>query len=131
MALMKKKDKIFGSDEVSVIGNKAYFEGTLNIEGSVRIDGELKGNITNCKSVIVGREGRVIGDIAASTVSVSGEVKGNVKATRFAELLAKSKVTGNVSANRVLVEEGAYFEGKCSMMTSEKAPEVSEAEQPA
>jgi len=110
-----KSDKVFGSDDVSIIGPKANFQGTVNIKGSIRIDGKLKGNIVNCKSVIVGKEGKVTGDITAETVSVSGEVKGNITSTKFVEFLTKSKVSGNVNAVKILIEEGAFFDGKCSM----------------
>lgn len=120
MSLIKKGEKIFGSDDVSILGTKAYFQGTLDIKGSVRIDGKLKGNITNCKSVIIGKEGTVTGDISAETISVSGSINGNIKAGKFVEFLAKSKVTGNVNAAKILVEEGAYFDGKCSMISSEE-----------
>jgi len=116
MSLIKKA---IGSDEVSVIGPKAYFQGTLNIKGSVRIDGKLKGNVINCKSVIIGKEGKVIGDISSETVSISGEVKGNIKGNQFVELIAKSVVAGNINTPKILVEEGAYFDGKCTMIGDE------------
>ena len=115
-------------DAVSVIGPEAYFQGTLSAKGSLRVDGKMDGTITDAQSVIIGSTGKVEGDIAGETVVVGGEVKGNICASQFTELLASARVTGDIRTAKILVEEGAYFEGSCSMLAGEERKPAQEEE---
>lgn len=117
--LKKNSDKMFDmGDMVSVIGPEAYFQGTLNAKGSLRIDGRFEGTITDAHAVVIGGAGRVIGDISAESAVIGGEVKGNISAAESAELLSTSRVTGDIHTGRIVIEDGAYFEGHCAMSRS-------------
>lgn len=133
MGFFKKKngERMFDSgDTVSVIGAEAYFQGTLNAKGSLRIDGRLEGTINDAHAVIIGRTGRVTGDISGDSVAISGEVRGNICAESAAELLSTAKVTGDIRTAKILIEEGAFFDGRCNMIKpgEEAAPLVDEDE---
>ncbi|MFA5160895.1 MAG: polymer-forming cytoskeletal protein [Elusimicrobiales bacterium] len=123
MAFLKKsQDRMFElGNMVSVVGPEAYFQGTINAKGSLRIDGRMEGSITEAHAVVIGETGKVVGDIAAESAVVGGEVKGNISAARSAELLATSRVSGDIRTGRIVIEEGAFFEGHCSMMKEEEA----------
>ena len=125
--LKKNSDKMFDlGNMVSVVGPEAYFQGTLNAKGSLRIDGRMEGAITDAHAVVIGDAGKVIGDISAETVVIGGEVKGNISAVQSAELLSTCKVTGDVRTAKILIEEGAYFEGHCNMVKAEDEEEPQE-----
>jgi cytoskeletal protein CcmA (bactofilin family) len=57
-------------------------------------------------------------------------VTGDVTARQKLELRAGSKVTGNIRAPRVVVEEGAHFEGQCSMGAAQAARQPEKTERP-
>ncbi|MCX5783732.1 MAG: polymer-forming cytoskeletal protein [Elusimicrobia bacterium] len=107
-------------DVVSVIGAEAYFQGALTVKGSIRVDGRVEGAVSQAQSVVVGKTGKVDGDISADNVVISGEVAGNVSARESLELLSTSKVSGDISAPKILIEKGAFFNGKCSMSGEEQ-----------
>ncbi|MDD5208210.1 MAG: polymer-forming cytoskeletal protein [Elusimicrobiales bacterium] len=116
MALFKNTNISFESKNGdTVIGSEAYFQGTLTAKGSLRIDGRVDGSIVDAKIVTVGKSGKVKGDISCEICYVSGEVKGNITALDHIEVLAGSHLDGDMRSPRIMLEEGAHFNGNCSM----------------
>ncbi|MBI4352118.1 MAG: polymer-forming cytoskeletal protein [Elusimicrobia bacterium] len=116
MALFKNTNISFETKNGdTVIGNEAYFQGTLTAKGSLRIDGRVDGSIVDAKIVTVGKSGKVKGDISCEICYVCGEVKGNITALDHVEALAGSRVDGDLRSPRIMLEEGALFNGNCSM----------------
>ena len=73
-----------------------------------RVDGEI-----HCPStVIIPRDNRVKARIKAESVIIFGTVEGDIHATGRAVLKSSSTLHGDIHAARVLVEEGATFNGK-------------------
>ena len=99
----------------TVIGSEAYFQGTLTAKGSLRIDGRVDGSIVDAKIVTVGKSGKIKGDISCEICYVCGEVNGNVNALEHIEALVGSRVDGDLRSPRIMLEEGALFNGNCSM----------------
>ena len=64
----------------AILDRGSEFEGKLTFEGTVRIDGKFKGEITSDAMLVVGESGKVDADISVASISVSGEVKGNITA---------------------------------------------------
>jgi cytoskeletal protein CcmA (bactofilin family) len=116
MAMFKNTGITFDTkNSDTVIGNDAYFQGTLTAKGSLRIDGRVDGSVVDAKFVTLGKTGKVKGDISCEVCSISGEVKGNVSAVDHIEVLSGSKVDGDLRAPRIILEEGAVFNGNCAM----------------
>jgi len=108
-----KKDSDFASDEhYSVVSAECYFQGTLNVQGSLRVDGTLEGSVDNARNVIVGKEGRIVGDVSAQVVVCGGIIEGNVCAEML-EILAPAFIKGDIRAKKMIVEEGGRIDGQC------------------
>lgn len=121
MAIFKNTNITFESKNGdTVIGTEAYFQGTLTAKGSLRIDGRVDGSVVDAKIVTVGKSGKVKGDISCEVCYVCGEVKGNITALDHVEAHAGCRVDGDLRAPRVVLEEGAIFNGNCSMETPRK-----------
>jgi cytoskeletal protein CcmA (bactofilin family) len=103
----------------TMIGNGSSFQGTLRSQALVRIDGRMEGGLS-ADGVIVGDNGEIQGDISARTVVVGGKVCGNIHASETLELLKQAQVFGDLISPRLLIAEGAVFEGKC-VMSEEKS----------
>ncbi|MBI5883317.1 MAG: polymer-forming cytoskeletal protein [Elusimicrobia bacterium] len=103
------------ADSFTVIGGEARFHGVLSVKGAVRVEGAVEGDITDATTVEIGKAGRVKGNIAAEALSIAGEVVGDVTASRSVELLKESRVQGKIKAPRLRIDEGAVFNGQCSM----------------
>ena len=99
----------------TIVGNEAFFEGTLTTKGSVLVDGQVKGSVFEAKTVSVGKNGKITGDINCEACCVSGIVTGNVTAMESVELLVGGRIDGDIKTKRMLMEEGALFNGRCEM----------------
>ena len=63
----------------------------------------------------MGESGRVDADIECAVVSIRGTVTGRVHGRERIELLAGSRVQATLVSPRLLIEEGAFFQGQCDM----------------
>ena len=116
-----KKDSDFSSGEhFSVVSAECYFQGTLNVQGSLRVDGTLEGSVDNARHVIVGDGGKIVGDVTAQIVVCGGDIEGNVCADML-EVLGKSSIIGDIRAKKMIVEEGGRIDGQCVIGAAEEA----------
>ena len=115
MAIFSKNNpsRFDGRDVVTIVGSEAHFNGTMMVRGSLRVEGEVEGNINEAQTVIIGKGGSVQGDIRAERVVVGGSVTGDVFATEQLELIAGGRIIGAIRTKKLLIEEGAVFEGQC------------------
>lgn len=116
-----KKDSDFASGEhFSIVSAECYFQGTLSVQGSLRVDGKLEGSVDNARQVIVGEDGKITGDVTGHTVVCGGEIEGNVCAEML-EVLGKASIKGDIRAQKMIVEEGGRIEGVCKIGGAEQA----------
>ena len=114
-------DKQQGNGELSLIGSGTVVEGKIRTDGSIRVDGRLVGDVVAKANAAVGINGVVEGTVTAHNVSLAGKVSGTVTASEKLILEAKSVMRGDVRASRLVVDEGALFDGQCAM-TSQSGP---------
>lgn len=108
-----KKDSDFSSGEhYSVVSAECYFQGTLSVQGSLRVEGTLEGNVDNARHVIVGSDGKIKGDVSAQMVVCGGAIEGNVCAEML-EVLGPASIKGDIRAKKMVVEEGGRIAGQC------------------
>lgn len=100
---------------ISIIGVGMTIEGDSETDGSLRIEGTIRGNVRAGKSVVVGRDGLVDGSIYTQDAVISGRVLGGIHAVSRLELLATSEVSGEIEALRMQVEEGAKVQGQVTV----------------
>ena len=108
-------------DVQASLGKGSRVEGKLTFEGSVRIDGQIEGDITAQDTVIIGKNAEVTAQIHATTVVVEGRVNGDITARQRVELRAPAKLVGNLSTPSLIIHEGATFEGNCTMGDENRA----------
>ena len=103
------------ADRTTVLKEDASFEGKLMFEGNVLVDGKFKGQVFSSGDLTVGSSGVLEGEIEIGTINILGEVRGNIKASRKIVINAPAAVRGDIVAPSLIIEEGAVFEGSCSM----------------
>jgi cytoskeletal protein CcmA (bactofilin family) len=91
------------------------FHGELRFRDTFRIDGRLTGKVVSEHTLIVGESGKVDAEIDCGVVSIRGTVTGRVNGRQRIELLAGSKVQATLVSPRLVIEEGAFFQGQCDM----------------
>jgi cytoskeletal protein CcmA (bactofilin family) len=103
------------------VGNGTVLTGETSFQAMLRIDGHLTGRISSeSGTLIVGSSGRVDANIAVASAIVSGTVNGDIVASEKLELTRTARVVGNIQAPRLVIDDGAVFEGSCSMLKAKK-----------
>jgi cytoskeletal protein CcmA (bactofilin family) len=116
----KAKPAIGGQTLLNLIGSGTVIKGNIVCNGDIRIDGQVDGNVEVGQKLVIGESGKVNGNIIAGDINVSGEVLGNITADKTTVLHGKSTVTGDISTLQIIIEQGAQFNGKCTMGDSLK-----------
>lgn len=99
----------------TILGRGCVVNGDFMAEESVRIDGDVIGNVKVTGALVVGSGGRIHGNVEAREATIGGEVVGNVQAPEKVELTATAKIIGDITTNVIVIDEHAVFHGKCDM----------------
>jgi cytoskeletal protein CcmA (bactofilin family) len=100
----------------TIIGVGTNFRGTMMVQGTLRIEGELEGDILNCERLEVGEHGVMRADIEVKSALIQGRVFGNIRALGLIEMKAGAHIEGDVAALSVVMEPGVFFTGRCTML---------------
>ena len=103
------------NDEVTIVGAGARLEGNVVSAGSLRIDGQVKGQINADGDVTLSPQSQVEADIRAQNVSISGRFTGNIVVKDRAHLARGGRIDGNITSKTLVVEEGGLFHGQSIM----------------
>ena len=102
----------------TVLGANSVLTGALESKANVRLDGSFEGSLEIDGNVLVGETGKIIADINARNIVIAGSVRGNVNGNKV-QLLRSSRVWGDISAAAITTEEGAFIDGKITMVKHE------------
>ena len=89
--------------------------GELRFRDAMRVDGRIKGRIVSDNTLIIGETGQVDAEIDCGVVSIRGRVTGQVHGRQRIELLSGCRVLATLVSPKLLIEDGAFFQGDCRM----------------
>jgi len=112
---MAKQPNTAVSNQINMIGEGTVFEGTLTSESDVRISGRVEGKLDVKGKVIVAQDGHVDGQITAASLDVAGHVHGEINVEERVVLKSSAVIEGNIQTRRIVIEEGAVYNGQCQM----------------
>jgi cytoskeletal protein CcmA (bactofilin family) len=98
----------------SFIGPNTHFKGEINSKGTLRIDGNVEGNIL-AEWLIVGDKAYIKGNATATSVIIGGAVEGNVLAKGLVDIKKKGRVKGDIITSKLTVADGGMVDGRISM----------------
>jgi cytoskeletal protein CcmA (bactofilin family) len=111
-----------GSEVSSIITAGTICEGKLRSPGSIRVEGRIVGEIVAGQGISIGGTGEVDGNVSAKLVTIGGKITGSVLAQEKLVFESKAVVRGDIRAAKLVIEEGALFDGKCVMSDSKSMP---------
>jgi cytoskeletal protein CcmA (bactofilin family) len=117
----RKKKKTAPVQSASIITPGTAIKGEIRCDGNILINGELEGNVMSRSEVVVGKSGRVMGEIQAQKLLVSGEFRGNFTG-EIIDIMPYGKVYGDVVVNNIVIEPNAVFEGETKIVSGRVAP---------
>lgn len=100
---------------LNLIGAGTTVEGKIRTQGSIRIDGKLTGEVHAADNLAVGITGEIEGTVNGRNITIGGKVKGNISSVEKLVLEGKAVVRGDVKAAKLVIDEGAVFDGKVTM----------------
>lgn len=102
----------------TVLGANSIMEGTLKSIANVRLDGTFSGTLEISGNVLVGETAKINADINARNISIAGAVRGNINGKKV-QLLRTGRIWGDIRATALTTEEGAFIDGKITMVSQE------------
>ena len=98
------------------IGATIVITGEVISNEDVTVDGRVNGQLlVRDAALAVGERAEVQADIRGARVVIRGLVTGAISASERIELTATATVRGSLSANRVVIADGAQFNGRIDM----------------
>lgn len=109
-----RREAVIG-EITTLLGRGSEFEGKLTFEGTVRIDGKLKGEVFSEDVLIIGEGAHVEAQIDIGEIIIQGNVVGNIRASRGIEIHAPGRVKGDLTTPSLQIDKGVVFEGRSFM----------------
>jgi cytoskeletal protein CcmA (bactofilin family) len=97
-----------------VIGPDSGIKGDVTTKGVVKLDGIIDGCVS-ADWLIVGETGKITGDVASRGTVIYGRIEGNIKSNEIIEIRSKAVVEGDIYTSKLVVSEGAFFDGRSHM----------------
>ena len=111
----------------TLVGADTHIMGDIQFTGGIRVDGSVRGNVTEKTdmpgTLILSEHGRIEGAVTGAQIVINGRVLGPVRATHYLELQTKSRITGDVYYKSLEMHTGAVVEGKLIYL-GDAEPEV-------
>lgn len=120
MAPSSQKAAIPGG-QTNVISAGCRITGNLTISGSLRLGGEVDGDVHCDGALIVEAGARIRGRVSASEVTVLGTLTGEVVAAKRIEVGTGASVEGSIFAPSMRVEGNACVDGDL-LIAPERSP---------
>ena len=112
---MAKQGNTVAPSQVNIIAEGTVFEGTLQAQSDVRVSGRIIGKLKVQGRAVVAPEGAIEGEVAATNATIAGTVQGDLMIEERLMLSSTARVEGTIKTGRLIVEEGAIFNGECQM----------------
>lgn len=107
-------------DRLNVLVEGSLVKGDMITDSNLRIDGEVLGNVQVSSKVVIGKTGKITGDLICGSADIEGTIKGALNIESLLVLRATAVIQGEISTSKLQVEEGANFSGNCIMSGFDK-----------
>jgi len=124
MFVSKKNEKAQDQrgNSFNLIAQGTEITGDISTTGDLRIDGQIQGNVSCTAKLVIGEEGKILGNIDCYSGEISGAVRGQIVAKEVLQLNRSSSIQGDIEAMRFIVEDGASIKGRCTTSKSLELP---------
>jgi len=102
-------------ESTNVISRETKIVGNINAQGNIRIEGVLEGAVHSKSKIILGDSAIIKGNLHSEDAEISGSIDGDVFCSGLLILKKTAIVKGNITTPKIVIENGAVFNGKCQM----------------
>lgn len=119
--MFKNKKTMNPSNTDTLIGEESSVEGNISSKASLRIDGEVVGDILCEGDVTIGVNGIANSNITARNILNAGKIQGSVSSKGILTITNTGKMYGNIAIGSLSIAEGGVFQGMSIMHHSNDA----------
>lgn len=105
----------------TIISFGTTIKGQIISSGSLRLDGSVEGDISVKARLVLGKRAAVVGNMTANSLEVGGSVTGIIKVEELTVLKSTSTLNGDIYTSKLVIEDGAIFNGKSTMGKFDKS----------
>lgn len=99
----------------SFLSDGLELQGNLSLEGGIRIDAKIDGNIESKSTIYVGQSALIQGNITTEHLVSAGNIQGKVVATGAVRIKTPGVLRGTVKASALVIDKEVYFDGVCQL----------------
>lgn len=104
------------------VGHGTSLTGDTSFQMMLRVDGHLTGTVkSDGGTLIVGNNGQLDANVGVGIAQINGTVNGDITATERIQLGRTARVVGNIATPKLIIEDGAIFEGGCTMLKARES----------
>jgi cytoskeletal protein CcmA (bactofilin family) len=100
---------------IAVLGPTLRFKGDISAEEDFILLGRVEGSIHQAQRIVIAGGGAVVGTVHARVIVVNGTVQGDLYGVESVTVQKTGRVVGNIFAPRVVLIDGAVFNGRIDM----------------
>jgi len=100
---------------LSIIGEGAQVEGTLQIPGNLRIEGIFSGQATVGNRLVIAESGQVLGTLRARELLIAGAFEGEIRDAQHVEITGSARIKGSIHSQKLEVHSGALLHITCQI----------------
>lgn len=114
----KENREIKPEEIIAFLGKGTSFKGIITYNGTIRVDGNVEGEIISNGTLVVGEDATIDAEISVGKIISSGKINGNIIAKERIHLMHPAIQNGSVMAPILIIDEGVRFNGNCEMKSS-------------
>jgi cytoskeletal protein CcmA (bactofilin family) len=96
-----------------VISRGTIIEGKFKTTEDLRLDGTIIGEVKSEKKLVMGESGKIEGTVICGESSIKGRIEGELNVKGLLHLLSSAFIKGKIVAKKMVVDEGAAYNGEC------------------
>lgn len=123
----ESKKKLSAPVTDTLLANGTSFEGTIEAEANIRIDGHFQGDIRSTRTVVIGETAVVHSDIIARDIVLAGKVFGSITTEGRLTITSTGELYGNSAAAALVISEGGVLNGTSQMIHTKDTEPLSPA----
>lgn len=130
MSLLRDEPKASSKADVrradgglSIIASGTVISGDVKTDGTVKVEGEVQGNVQAAQQVLLARGSKVKGDVQTREAVIGGLVEGSIRASERVEIQATAVVQGDIVTQRIVIAEGGQVNGGLEMTQRGTSPQ--------
>jgi len=112
---MGKKEINVHPNSVNLVANSTEFKGDLVTESDIKFDGILDGKLETKNKLVLGKDGKVKGEVHCESAVISGKIEGKIFVKDIIKLESSAQIDGELTTSKLAIEPGAIFNGTCIM----------------